>query len=51
MKCLVIKGLVFEEQNTCLFYRLVKRQIAGLHDHNKSGFFGGPGFIQPNTAI
>jgi len=22
-----------------------------LHDQNKSGFFGGPAFIQPHTAI
>jgi len=26
-------------------------QLACLHDQNKSGFFGGPAFIQPIRAI
>jgi len=27
------------------------KPIASLHDQNKSGFFGGPAFIQPIRAL
>jgi len=29
----------------------VKTVLAGLHDQNKSGFFGGPAFFQPIKAF
>jgi len=40
-------GRVEPNKHTAMF----SKQLACLHDQNRSGFFGGPAFIQPIRAI